>query len=519
MACGGLVSAHGQRAPAAARGGSLVVGLSGEPDSLDPAHSLSDFAFDVFSNIYDTLVVQTGTHSYAGEIAKSWTITPNGLTYTFTIRKGLVFSNGDPLNAQAVAFTLNRILNPATKSPAVGLLGPIKTVKAPNATTVVITLSHAYAYELGNLAVQWTGIEDPLAVEKEGSAYGRHPVGSGPFMLKSWISGESITLIPNPHFHSYAPYDKNHGEAYLRSLKFDFITNSETLVAALQTGEVQYIPGVPGQDLALLRSKPTLRSTETPGADDNYLEFRTQVVNGKTTIAPPFNSLAVRQAVGYAIDRPGIVTSALFGLGKPLYGFIPPGEDAYDPGLSADAYPYNPTKAESLLSKAGWLPGAGGVREKDGKQLVIHLWAFGQDPYPEAATLIQNELDSVGFKCTVTTLELSTFEAEYPKGDASLDIIGLGWPNSSIMNIALTLQFGTGNYPDPVLLGLLDHAVTVSNFTRRVALYDEAQKYSLAHAYALPLWTDETANVYQDTVHGLVFTPSNSVDYVDTYVN
>jgi len=519
LATGAVAGAATHHRRPASPVGTVVVAQQTEPDSLDNAHTILGASWTIFSEIYDTLVVQTKPGQFAGEIASSWKISPDGKTYTFHIRAGLKFSNGDPLTAQAVAFTFDRILNPATKSPDLGVIGPIKNVTAPNASTAVFTLSEPFAYELADLAVGYAGIEDPLAVKKEGTGFGRDPIGSGPFMLKSWISGESITLVPNPYYHSYAPYDKNHGPAHV-DIKYLFISNQESQVASMQSGEANLLIGLPGQNYAQFKSNPQFSTIVYPELDINYLEFKyAPAAKGKAAqILPPFNDLKVRQAAGYAMDPAGQLQSAAYGLGQVEYGVIPVGTDAYDPALKSVGFSYNPKKAEQLLSQDGWKPGAGGVRYKNGKPLDVTLWVFTLGYYPQLAQLMANEMDAVGFKVNIQTLAIASLLAEFPKGNVNMDVVGLGWPNSSIMNVEYTLPLGSGNFPDPYLTKLLTKAEGTTNNAQRIKLYDEAQAYQLKHAYAIPMFSDNGVILMAKAVKGFVLTSNNSYDLVNVTV-
>lgn len=509
---------HVTRHPAPGSGGTLVIAQQVEPDSLDNAHTILGASYEVFANIYDTLVVAKSASTYEGEIAKSWTISKNGLVYTFQIRHGLRFSNGDPLTAQDVAFTFNRFLNPATKSPSIGTIGPIKSVKAVGNYTDVFTMKTPFAYELADLAVPYAGIEDAKAVQSEGAKFGRDPIGSGPFMLKSWVSGESITLVPNPYYHGFETFLTNHGAPYLKELKYIFIPNQETQVASLQSGEANLINGLPQANYAQFKNNPQFTKVLLPGDDINYLEFKTaKGKNGQAAILAPYNDVRVRRAVGFALNQAGIVQAANFGLGKVEYGMIPHGEDGYDPALKSVGFHYDPALSKKLLNEAGWKVGKGGVRYKNGKPLTATIWVFSSGTAPQDGQIIANELDAVGFKANVVTQEIATFLAEYPKGNFNLDLIGLGWP-AGIMNVAMTLPTGSGDLPDPKLVKLLNQAEATTNVQARFKLYAQAQAYSLKMAYAIPIYSDVAVEIWSSKVHGVVFAPNETAMYQDVTV-
>jgi len=515
VSSGALAASHRPAAPG--KGGTLVITQQTEPDSLDNAHTILGPSYDVFSLIYDTLVVQDSPSTYSGEIASSWTVSKNGLVYTFHIRPGIKFSNGDPLTAADVAFTFNRILNPATKSPDLGVIGPIKNVTAPNPSTAVFTLTKPFAYELSDLAVPYAGIQDAAVVQKEGANYGRNPMGSGPFELKSWVSGESITLVPNPYYHSHAPYDSNKGEAYLSQIKFQFISNTETQIAAMQSGQVNLLESLPDPNYQQFKPNPNFVVDVYPSAGSSiYLEFKL-TPNRKQMVAP-FNQLQVRQAAGYAIDTPGMITAANYGLGIVDYGLLPKGVDAYDPALQRIGFHYDPKKAEQLLSQAGWKPGAGGVRYKNGKPLQVSLWIFSNGSLPQDAQIIANNMDAVGFKVNIVNLPLASFDAQFPKGKFQMDMDWFGWPNSTLLNVIASVPLGSSSIPDPYLTKIEAQAETTANLAARRKLYNEAQTYILQHAYAIPLYSPESVSMWSKSVHGVVITSADMFDFTDATV-
>lgn len=500
--------------------GVLTIVQGTEPDTLDNARTILGASYAVFSQIYDTLVVPsspTATAQFAGEIAKSWTVSKNGLVYTFAIRPGLRFSNGDPLNAAAVAFTFNRIMSPATKSPALGEIGPISKAAATGPLQVTVTLSQPFAYELSDLSSAYAGIEDPKAVQSEGAQYGRSPVGSGPFMVKSWISGESITLVPNPYYHGFESYVANHGQPHLKALRFIFIPNTESQIAALQSGEANLIEYLPSQNYGQFKSSPAFHVQPFPGLDLNYLEFKdAKHANGSVYLPAPFNSVLVRRAVGFAIDSQGVLSAANFGLGQVEYGLVPAGMDAYDPALKSIGFHYDPALARKLLTQAGWKAGPGGVRYKDGRPLTDVLWVYAGDPYTADGQIIVNELNAVGFKATLQALPIATLIAEITTGHFNMNLVGLGGSNSSIFNTMLSLE-GTG-FPAPPLLKMLTRAAATQNAQARIRLYDQAQVYVLQNAYMVPIYSDSSVAMWASNVHGVVINSIPAFNFVDATV-
>lgn len=501
------------------KGGVVTIARTDESDTLDPAHTVAGPSSIVFHYIYDTLVTKTPKGDFEGDLATDWETSPDGKTWTFHLRQGVVFSNGDPFNADAVVFTFQRILDPATKAPSKGFLGPVAKVEKVDDYTVRFELSQPSALLLDNLAINYFGIVDPKAVQAEGDKYGRNPVGTGPFMLKEWVTGDHITLVPNPRHKEFRSYIKNKGTPYISQLVFRTIPNVETQLAAMQSGQANVVLGLPGDKAAQYKDTPGFRVvTNEHSTDVAYLSFgMTKAASGDNPFVPPFDDIRVRQAVGYAIDAPGIIKSVLNDYAVRNCTPMPPGDFGYDKSLG-DSYCYkaDPTKAGQLLDAAGWKMGANGVREKDGKPLAVHFWVL--DSQKNVAQVIQSELEAVGFKVDITSLDVGTYTARVTKSDMNLELIDVGWPSPNILDVMTTLGWGFGLYNHNGLQQALATAATTLDADARREAYAKAQKIILDDAAIIPIYSSEGTTLISSKVRDFTIDPAGAPDFSDAWV-
>lgn len=525
-ACGGGPAAQApsgsepqpsERGPVA--GGTLTLAMPDQPDTLDPAHTVAGPSEGIFYYIYDTLVARTADGGFEGDLASDWSVSDDAKTWTFHLRPGLTFSNGDPLDADAVVFTFQRILDPATQAPSKGFLGPVASVEKVDDTTVVFHLAAPSALLLDNLSISYFGIVDPKAVEAEGDGFGRQPVGSGPFMLKEWATGDHLTLVPNPNHKEFRSSVKNKGRPYLDEVVFRIIPQVETQLAALESGEVDAVLTVQGDKAALYQSKPGFQVVVNPASIGiEYIFFAMQKsASGENTFKPPFDDIRVRQAVGYALDVPGIIQAILHGYAARNCTPMPTGVFSYDPDLDKTyCYAQDAAKAGQLLDAAGWTRGADGARQKDGKPLHVEFWALDADK--DVAQVIQSQLQAVGFQVDVKALDVATYVSTIGQSAMDMGLVSVGWSAPNILDIMTTLGWGFGLYNRNGLPEALAKAtVTVDDAQRRDA-YIAAQKIILDDAAIIPLYSPEGISIASARVQGFGYGPDSHIPLPDVWL-
>ncbi len=420
--------------------------------------------------MYDTLV-HMSNEGFIPEpgLAESWEISDDGLEYTFKLRSGLSFGDGTPLDAEAVKFTFDRMLDPehpfADTGPfpfATSYFGQIDAVEAVDATTVKFVLKEPFSAFLGNLSGMTGAIVSPTAVEAYGKDFSSNGVGSGPFKLTSWERGSRVVLEANPDYWEGAP-------AQSQAIFIPIVDNLARVVA-LQTGQINVAVNIQPDTIAGLEADDRFEVLQQVGP---HVWWITLDMNNEY-----LKSKEVRQALNYAVDREAITQDILKGTGVPAYGPIPPGLAGYDPELVS--YAYNPEKAKQLLADAGY---------PDGFTMDFWIPTSGsgmQDPVP-MATAIQAYWQEIGVTTNIQTLDWGTYLsklAALPKdsGYTAFELsfmLGTGEPDILLNTLLSTSQLApqginTGGYSNPKLDELIAEARRTTDSAQRASIYSEA---------------------------------------------
>lgn len=506
--------------PASAEGGGRIINVrSSDSDSLDPHRTVSGESWLVFSNIYDTIIGKNMDLEFEPLIAESWEISDDGLDYTFVIREGMMFHDGTPVNAEAIKFTFDRLIDPELGAPGRGWIQPFTGSDLVDENTLVMHLDEPFSPLMSNIAVEYFGIVSPAGVETHGADFGTNPVGSGPWIFSEWREGEQITLVPNPDYTNYRSYVSNTGAPLADELVFRVIPDASTQVAAIETGEANHMT-LPASEVRNFDGNSDYNLTYTSGGQDIvFLEFVTTAVEGQgmPDYKAPFNDIQVRQAVGHAINMEEILATVMEGLGDRNYGFMPTGLFAYDPAIEEFGFEYDPEKAAALLEEAGWTM-SGDVREKDGTSLELTLWLYSNPTNERVVQVIQSQLAQVGMKINIEVMEIGTMIARLPEGVHDIDLVSVGWPEPDILHLISSFPWGFGQYRVDAYMDAITEARQVSDLDERKALYFEAQKVALADAAAIPLWTTLAVILTRAELKGHFLGPDNINVWVDAWV-
>jgi peptide/nickel transport system substrate-binding protein len=462
---GGMIT----EAPAQTPPNVLIVGQIAEPKSLDPHVVTAVNDFRILMNIYDGLVrYKDGTLEPEPALAESWEISDDGLTYTFKLREGVSFHDGSPLDAEAVKFNFERMLDEkhpyhdTGPFPLAFFFQAIDTVSAPDDSTVVFKLKEPYAPFLSNLAYPTGLIVSPTAVKEYGKDYGRHPSGTGPFKFESWESNTSVIITRNDDYWDGAPP--------LEAVVYRPITDANTRVAEMLSGGIDLMVEVPPDNLDQFRQDPAFKVYEQAGPHLWFL-----ILNAKEG---PFADKRVRQAVNYAIDKKALVDDVLQGTAEVAAGPTPPAFAwAYNDAL--EPYPYDPDKAKALLKEAG----------ADGAKLTFYVTDGGSGMLDPVAmgTAIQADLAKVGLDVKIETYEWNTFLGEVNPGlEGKADMAEMSWMTNdpdTLPYLALRTEafpdkggFNSGYYSNPKVDALLEQARSSTDRDERARLYKEMQE-------------------------------------------
>ena len=388
------VCAFAQDAPV--QGGDIVITYKDDIATLDPAIGYDWVNWSMIKSLYSRLMdYKPGTPELVPSLAETFEVSPDGLTYTFKLRKGVKFSNGRDVVASDVKYSIERAVNPKTQGPGAGFFGAIKGfdalsggtsetlegIEVPDDATVVFHLSRPDATFLHVLAINFASVVPKEAVEAAAGDFGKSPVGSGTFVLKEWVIGQRLVFERNP---AYFVKDMPHID------RFTVEVGQEPLVALLrlQKGEVDIAgDGIPPAKFLEIRNAPDGADMIVDGEQlhTGYVTLNTKV--------KPFDDLKVRQAVNMAINKERI-TRILNGRATPANQVLPPLMPGYD--KSYTGYGYDVAKAKALLAEAGLA---------DGFETI--LYSTNTDPQPRIAQAIQQDLAAIGVKAEVRALAQS----------------------------------------------------------------------------------------------------------------
>jgi peptide/nickel transport system substrate-binding protein len=372
--------------------GNLIAAIAGEPDQLDPQKTSAYFSFEVLENVFDTLVEPDANLEMRPALAESWSVSPDQLTWTFQLRKGVAFQDGSPFTADDVVYSYRRIID--EKLSNVDKFSAVTDVSAPAPGTVVIRVKQPTPNLLTNLG----GFKGMAIVQRKNVESGQiatHPIGTGPFAFASQKSGDSITLTANPNYWG--------GRPKLPGVTFRFISEPSTALSALQAGEIDWTDAIPTQRVAQLQNDDSLHLAVTPANDYWYLALN--------EARGPWKDPRVRQAIAYAIDRKAIVQATSYGTAVANQLAIPDGNPWYTP---YDKYRYDINEAKRLLAEAGASP-------KNLDMLVT-------TEYPEtvtAAQVIADNLKPLGIAVNIRTVDFATWLDEQNTGN--FDMLMMGW--------------------------------------------------------------------------------------------
>ncbi|WP_103107439.1 ABC transporter substrate-binding protein [Brevibacillus reuszeri] len=497
-------------------GGTITVGYPQEPDTFDVHKSNGASVTDEIAGLMGgTLVyMDPTTHEIKPHLAESYTITPDGKTWTFKIRSGITFHDGTLLTAKTYKETFDRIFDPKTKATSVlSTLGAVKRVKAPDDQTLILELKEPFAPLLINLSIPgWLQPLSMKAIEKSGTDYGRNPVGVGPWKFESWQPGQTVTLTRNDQYKWAEPYYENRGQVRPDKLVFKFVIDKQTRLAALDSGSIDIAINVPAKDIKKYRSSEEFEVIERMRSGIGLLlemNMRTEALQ----------DVEVRKALNMAINKEAIIQAALQGEGEIAHSFLPPTFFGYDKAVEELDYKYSQEEAKKLLDAAGWKMGADGTREKNGKKLSLTL--LSSESQAKETQLVQAMLGEVGIKVTINNMDPAAMLDAASKGQFDLTVMSYTDVDPDIFYLFFhSSQIGVFNdsaINDPKLDELLVKGRTTVDLEARKQVYSEVQKYMIEQAYLVPIYIDKQFIVVNRRVKGLKLSPDRLL-YTDTWV-
>ncbi|MBI3914284.1 MAG: hypothetical protein HY327_08895 [Chloroflexi bacterium] len=478
--------------PKPASGGTLIYANSqkARSDSMDPATQSGLPAGQAVWLLYNQLVYFDPQKGAMPQLATSWEVSPDGKSYTFRLRTDVKFHDGTPLDAAAVKFSLERTVRPELKGQqAANYLQAIYvSTDVLDASTVRVNIKNSSTAFLYQMSRQIFGIVSPTAVNQLGDAkFALNPVGSGPYKFKELVSGDHVTLVRNPDYKWGPAAFINSGPAYPDQFIFRYLPEITTRLAALQTGEVNFIEDVPLQDVAGLEKDPRFKIyKKAPAGLSEAIQLNIKKA--------PTSELAVRQAIEFAINKEQINKAVFFGYSTPTYSLLgSPDMLGYDASIGESLYKFDQAQARQILDKAGWTLGTDGLRRKGDQVLKLQ---FITDTTSQVEELVQAQLREVGMQVELTRLDPAGAATAWKKGEHNLTlgsggIQGRSNPDAEIISTAYTCSqvgtFNTSQYCDEAFDKQILAAVAIQDNAQRAAAYKELQKAILSQALSVPI--------------------------------
>lgn len=502
--CGGGSAVSGE-------GATLVVARVKDAVTLDPAIATDGLSLNLTQEVLKGLTqFKYGSFDVEPAIAQKWTMTPDGKTWTFTLNPGLKFSDGTPVDAQAIKFNFDRwrlVNNPYHGNYVYGYYadmfggfpGLIREVKVTGPSTVVLILARPFGPFLHDLAMPPFAIGSPSALRKDEQGFAQTPIGYGPYTIAEWVKDDHITLQANPTWLGPKP-------AYKTVVVRD-LADPSTAVLSLQKGDVDILTDPGRDDAKRLATQAGITIYQQPSNNLMYLAMNMD--------KSPFDKLAVRQAIADSIDLPAIVSAFYDGGGMVAGNWTPPGMLGEDPAIKA--YRYDPAKAKQLLEQAG-------IPNGFATQLFYTTAPRPYMPEPQrTAEAIQADLKKIGIAITLEPFEWAVFLDKVRNGEHPMCLIGWSGDNGD---------------PDDFMYPLLDqdsaHKPTAQNYSfwrdpnfhklmlagqssvdqaKRAAIYRQANALIHDRVPALAMVHTTVPIAMKSTITGFVPNPDTHISF------
>lgn len=422
----------------------LSIGLQQEPTSLDPtADATASIDGMLAQNVYETLTVVNEQGEVLPQLAKSWTVSTDGLVYDFALQTGVTFHDGTTFDANDVKFSFDRAMAEGSVNPSKSIFAPIASVAVTAPAAIRITLKQKDGFFLFNLAQGDASIVAPESADDNA----RKPVGTGPFAFASWTRGDRLVLTKNPAW-------RDAGAVAIDRVEFRFIADPAAAANAMLAGEIDAFPGFPAPEL-LAQFEADPRFTVVVGSTEG------EVILAMNNADDVLKDIRVRRAISHALNRDAIIDGAMYGRAQPIGSFFAPHHVSYVD--LTGTYPHDVAKAKALLAEAG---------------VTAPEFLLRVPPFPYAtrsAEIIQSQLAEAGMTVKIENVEWGFWLDEVFKKKAyDLSIIAHTSPND-LGNFARGPDYFYG-YDNPEFVKLWDAIKFEADPVTRDALLKDAQR-------------------------------------------
>lgn len=501
-----VVTATPEPAPT---GGTFVWALQIEPPSLDPLsetwHTMTDL---VLEYIGSTLVaVEPGTGEVVPYLAESWTISDDGLTYDFVLRKDVKFHDGTPLTAQDYAWTFNKIAAPDSVAAAKYSVPTLASAEALDDYTLRLTLSSPYYPMLKNLSSSRFQPLSQAAYETVGAdQFARQPIGVGPFIFKEWLTGEKIVLERNPDY-AWSPSFLEKGGPYIDTLEIRIVPEYATALAGLETGEFDYYYMLQAQDVQRMKDTGNLEVMQAP------MMGMCPEVDWDASV-PPLDDVRVRQALYLATDRDVLVQVVALGMGEPQYGPVSSSVNGYWDGVKDLGVTYDLEKAKALMAEAGYTTNSDGMLEKDGQPLKLTMQTNSVDSFVKTSQVLQEQWRKLGVELELQQVESGILVGNWYSRDFQTILMCAQGPDFDYNLESFLTQDGGGvditKTGTPEFDELLLSTRSIVDPAARQEKVIEATTYIVENALNVPLYAAMQFDALSTRVQGAVFSDKST---------
>lgn len=459
---------------------SIVWLRPGDADTLDPQRSSSVFSWQVFAQIYDTLLAFDDTGAVKSNLAKEWSVSEDGLSVTFQLHENIQCHDGTPFTAEDVKFTSDRALDPAYPSATYGNWGPITQVDVVDPLTVTFQFAEPFSAFLPFMADPFASMVCDSATAL-GTTFGpREAVGTGPWQVKDWRQGHELILERNPIYVNRGQAVDNPGAPYTEQLIIRTVSEAYTRLNDLEQDQAHVIVDPPIAELNAIQNNAdfSLQLAQNTG-QSVFFQF--------TVSRHPFDDLRARQAVAYAINPEAAIYETWGNLVQREYCPVSRGVLGNDPEFcKAFSYPHDPEKAKALLAEMGYGPD---------NPLEITLLTWLGDQRESIIKVFQEQLQQVGIESDVELMDISTLNArvklenQRKAGRGSMDMMGWAWYDPDVLHALWHSPGAYDGYSHPDLDEWLAKTRRTTDPTERMNAIQEVQAHLLQNAVVVPVYT------------------------------
>ncbi len=479
----------------------LIIADMFVPDILDGQQSGGGYPLSHELISQPLLRYDPETTSFVPDLVESFSVSADGKTMTVRLPAGYTYANGDALDAQALADTINRYVAVSPYSFDYDGLQEVRVVDATTAEIVnAIGFNVMYPAFITSFGASWNVAAAAAAGDE---AFAANPVASGPFQIKTpWAPGQDLELSRNDRYSTRMPFVQNKGPVHLEEVLVRFITDGQTRANELEAGSVDIAAGLPASAARAMEGDPRYQIIKT-------------VLPGMTGIAlntsrAPFDDLNVRKAIALAMLGEELEV-ALNGNMTAEYGFVTPDMIAYDPAAQAYAqanYGFDAEAASELLAEAGWSDTDGdGIVDKDGAPFSVEfLVDSGSIIETDAAPVVQAQLKAAGIDIRIAQHDMTYILDTMGAGDFDLGFSGYIWVDPDILTYRFTEGASPSQFAPAELADMLNVAREAADLSARTAAYLDIQKYLLDQMPVVPLMSENLYIGARAWVRGLVLT-------------